>query len=217
MVLVVIGSLLTGSFVKLLRTDIGFEPDRALASIIIPSGEQYVQAESRALLCGRVIDSVRALSGVESAGVADALPFSGENHGALIALDPAEVRPGGGHLAETDAVSSSYLQAMGIRLLQGRWFREEEEKASSPAALVSEAAASRWWPGESALGKRICVNPGDDQPPQWKQVGGVVQSVRHAALQEPIGGEVYFSGGSLDKANFLVLRPSPPQTSTLSN
>jgi hypothetical protein len=83
-VLVVIGGELLTSFVKLIRTDPGFQADRILASVVLPARERYPDPTQRALFYKRILDSVRALPGVESAGTVDALPFSGENNGGYV-------------------------------------------------------------------------------------------------------------------------------------
>jgi predicted permease len=210
-VLVVIGGLLTGSFVRLLRTNPGFQADRVLASIIVPSADRYKSSESRRAFFRRVLDSVRTLPGVESAGTVDALPFSGENRGGFISTgEGVVVQSGAQPIAETDLVSADYLSAMGARLLQGRWFRDEDVKQSHDVAIVSDAAANLLWPGTVALGKRICVNCTPDKPQQWTQVIGVVTNMRHSGLDEQGGAEVYLASGALEHAQFLVVRTSRP-------
>ena len=84
LMLVVIGGQLLGSFLKLVNTDPGFQADRVLASVVLPAPERYQDPGQRALFYRRILDSVRALPGVESAGTVDALPFSGENHGGFV-------------------------------------------------------------------------------------------------------------------------------------
>jgi putative ABC transport system permease protein len=204
--LVVIGGLLTGSFVRLLQADTGFQPDRILASIIIPSGDQYNTPESRAVLFHKVLDSVRTLPGVELAGTVDALPFSSENHGGEIGKgDPNQALIG-----EVNRVSADYLQTMGVRLLDGRFFREDDMDPARENVIVSAFAANRLWPGESGVGKRICVNCSLPQFKQWKQVIGVVSDARHASLAEPIRAQVYNASAALQRAQFLVVRTARP-------
>src|SRR5207244_11686935 len=114
-------------------------------------------AEGRASVYKRFLDAVRTLPGVESAGTVDALPFSGENHGGFISLREAPA-PADQLVSEIDVVSTEYLQTMGIRLIAGRWFREEETKQSSNAAIVDEVATKRFLPPNSALSQTICVH-----------------------------------------------------------
>jgi putative ABC transport system permease protein len=204
--LVVIGGLLTGSFIRLLKSDIGFQADRVLASIIIASGDQYKNGEAQGVLFHSILDSVRTLPGVERAGTVDALPFSGENHGGTVGKGDANSE----QVAEVDRVSADYLQAMGVRLLDGRLFRDDDMEPPRDTAIVSATLASRLWPGDSAVGKRICVYCSNDQAKQWKQVVGVVSAVRHSGLDQPIGSEVYYASGALQNAQFLVVRTTRP-------
>jgi hypothetical protein len=112
--------------------------------------------------------------------------------------------------AEIDIAGGEYLQTMGVRLAEGRWFHEEEMRASSDAAIVNDVAAHRLWPGASAIGKQICVDCTPENPGNWKRVIGVVSSVRHAALDGPAPASVYLSGGALESAVFLVVRTNRP-------
>src|ERR1700693_587656 len=120
--LVIIGGLLTGSFVKLIRTNPGFDPDHVLASIIIAAGDQYRTPATHGILFRHIVDSVRALPGVESVATVDALPFSGENNGGTIRTDLSTPE----RQAEIDRVSADYLQTMGVQLIQGRWLRDDD-------------------------------------------------------------------------------------------
>lgn len=211
-VLVVVGGRLLGSFVQLLRTDPGFPADRVLASIIVASGDRYMNHPAeQGLLFRRILDSVRALPDVRSAGTVDALPFSGENNGARVtASDAGLSQPEAQPIAEVDSVSEGYLETMGVHLLEGRWFRKEETDPSRETAIVNDQTAARLWPGRDAVGGRICINCRAGQPPHWKQVIGVVSGIRHAALDEPPRLQVYLSGGALAVADFLVVRTSRP-------
>jgi putative ABC transport system permease protein len=203
--LVIIGGLLTGSFVKLIRTNPGFDADHVLASIIIAAGDQYRTPAKQGILFRRIVDSVRALPGVESVATVDALPFSGENNGGTIRADLSAPE----QQAEIDRVSADYLQTMGVQLIQGRWLREDDMAPDRDTAIVNEIAAARFWPGQDALGKRLCLC-WDVNSPVWKRVVGVVQTMRHSGLDEPAGAAVYYSSSALEHAQFLVVRTSRP-------
>jgi putative ABC transport system permease protein len=209
--LVVVGGQLLGKFVELLRTDPGFDADHLLASVVIPAPERYKTRDQRGVLYRQFLDSVRALPGVERAGTVDALPFSGENHGGFISdSESAVIEPSGQTAAEIDVVSAEYLQTMGVRLAEGRWFREEEMKESSDAAIVNDVAVSRLWPGTSAVGKQVCVYCTPENPRNWKRVVGVVSSIRHATMDGPQQANVYLSAAALENAYFLVVRTNRP-------
>lgn len=202
--LVVTGGQVLASFVRLLTTDPGFQADRILASVVLPALERYPNPEQRALFYRRILDAVRALPGVESAGTVDALPFSGENSGGSVSAgESAAAQP---LVAEIDVAGGEYLQTMGIRLVEGRWFRGEEMNASGDAAIVNTFVARHLWPGVSAVGQRICVSCTPENPRNWKRVIGVVSSASHAALDEPEKGNVYLAAGAMQRAVFLVVR-----------
>ena len=187
--LVVIGGQLLASFVGLLRTDPGFDAKHVLASVIIPAGDRYHTPEQHGLLFRRILDAVSVLPGVESAGTIDALPFSGENHGGLIRPAVESLQTA----AEVDVVSAGYLQTMGVRLTEGRWFVDDDMKESGDGVIVNNIAASHLWPETSAVGKRICVDCSPEKPNNWKRVVGVVSSIRHAAMDEPQGASALYS------------------------
>jgi hypothetical protein len=81
---------------------------------------------------------------------------------------------------------------------------------SSDAAMVNDFAAARLWPRDSAVGRRICVDCTPERPSNWKRVIGVVSSTSHAALNEPVKGNVYLSAGAMRNAVFLVVRTERP-------
>jgi putative ABC transport system permease protein len=112
-------------------------------------------------------------------------------------------------VAEVNRVSADYLQAMGVRLLEGRFFREDDMDITRDTTIVSSALAKRLWPGESAVGKRICVYCVSEYK-QWMQVIGVVSPVRHSSLDQPVGTELYYASGALQRAQFLVVRTTRP-------
>ncbi len=208
--LVVIGGLLAQALIHLIRTDPGFDADHVLASIIVPVGDRYPTPASRAPLWPKILEEVKRIPGVESAGVVDALPFSGENSVPPVTGDPAEAALGAGRSAETDFVSAGYLETMGVKLLRGRWFRDEDVTQDRQVAIVDEIAARILWPHGDAVGQRICVYCLKTQPQRWYQVVGVVGSMRHRSLDEAQGPAVYLTSKAYEKADFLVVRSHHP-------
>jgi putative ABC transport system permease protein len=210
--LVVVGGQLLANFASLLRTDPGFDAKRVTAFIIVRDSVRYQNPEKWGTFYRRSLDSVRALPGIESAGTDDALPFSGENTGGLVGKSVGGVPQGGQIAAEIDNVSAGYLQTMRIRLLQGRLLNEEDMGDASDAAIVSDVVAKRLWPGESAIGKPVCVFCSPEIPNNWKRIVGVVSSSRHASMDGPQEqATVYLAAGALPKAAFLVVRSDRPE------
>jgi putative ABC transport system permease protein len=114
-------------------------------------------------------------------------------------------------IAEVNVIGGEYLQALGVHLIAGRWFREEEMKHSSDTAILNSALAQRFWPTIiSAIGKQICIYCTPENPNNWKRVIGVVSSVRHADLDAAPGYNAYLGGGALESAAFIVVRTDRP-------
>jgi predicted permease len=209
--LVVGGGQLLASFMSLVRVDPGFASDRVLASVIIPDQTRYATAELRAQLYRQILDGVRFSTGIESAGTIDALPFSGENHGGLIGVNDSVVSESQDRVpAEIDLVSTGYLEAMGVRLIRGEWFHEQDMKDSGDSVIVNDIAAQKLWPRENPIGKLMCVYCSSKKPNDWKRVIGVVSGVRHRSLDEPLQPSVYMASHSLENAAFVVVRSNLP-------
>jgi putative ABC transport system permease protein len=209
--LVVVGGQLLANFAALLGTDPGFDAKRVTAFIIVRDSVRYQTPEEWGTFYRRALDSVRALPGIESAGTNDALPFSGENTGGLVGKNAGGAPQGGQIAAEIDDVSAGYLQTMGIGLLQGRLLNEEDMSDSGDAAIVSDLVAKLLWPGESAIGKLVCVFCSPENPNHWKRIVGVVSSSRHSSMDGPQQlATVYLAAGALPKAAFLVVRSDRP-------
>jgi len=204
--LVVIGGQILSSFVALIKTDPGFEANRIVASVVIPNPARYATHEQRASLYQRILTAVATMPGVERAGTVNALPFSGENDGGLI----GRIGSTDQIAAEVDVVSAEYLQTMGVRLIQGRWFTADEMRDSGDTVILNDVVARHLWPGKSAIGERICVNCSPQNPQNFKRVVGVVSSIRHASLEGPQGDSVYLSAGAFESAVFLVVRSDRP-------
>ena len=210
-VLVLFAGQLLGEFLRLIQSDPGFQAQHVLAAVVLPEPERYATSVRRAAIYQRFLNSLYAVPGVENAGVIDALPFSGENHGGFISVDNSgAMEPNSRSVAEIDVIGGDYLQAMGARLLAGRWFRQEEAQKSTGTAIVNDLLAKRLWPAHAAVGQRICIDCTPENPNNWKQVIGVVSTLRHAALDGPPHLNVYLSAGAFEQAAFLVVRTDRP-------
>jgi predicted permease len=182
--LLVVAGLLLRSFVNLLSVDRGFEVERVLALDVAVAPERY-QGSQRVAFYRDLLDDLRALPGVTSAGAVSILPLTPESEGNtfLVYLDsdtePSLDRP----IAHSRAVTPGYFTAMGIPLATGR-FLEAEEPGSH--VVVSEELARRLWPGaalSSIVGRGIKINEVTDKP---ATIVGVVGDVRAARLdREP--------------------------------
>ncbi len=179
------GGLLLHSFANLLDVDRGFAVQRVVTVNLNLPGNRYPDP-TIVRFTHSLLDSVRVLPGVVSAGVSDMLPLGGEGHNNLITIEGTDVpfmdRPG----ADIRRVNSEYFATMGIALRQGRIF--EETDGDHKLALVSALTAERLWPGENPPGKRFKI--GDPDGP-FVEVAGVVGDVKGVALDRAPSLTVY--------------------------
>jgi putative ABC transport system permease protein len=194
--LLVCAGLLINSFLRLRSVDPGFKVENLLTMGVVLPQEKYTTQERRSAFYKDLIGRVEALPGVRAAAVTNWIPLvnQGDSIGVSVEGHP-DPPPGQGKrpVVVTRVVSPNYFRAMGIQLLQGREFDEGRDRVDSPSVvLVSEALARRYWPGESAVGKR--VNPGDpNDPADWCEVIGVVKDVRQFELAADPKPQMYFT------------------------
>jgi len=178
--LLVVAGLLLRSFVNLLGVDRGFEVERVLSLDLALSPERYDGPE-RVAFYRDLLENLRALPGVTSAGAISILPLSPASEGNtfLIYLDSDTAARLDRPIAHSRAVTPGYFTAMGIPLASGR-FLEAEEPGSQ--VVVSEGLARGLWPDaplSSVVGRHIKINEVTDDP---ATIVGVVGDIRAARL-----------------------------------
>jgi predicted permease len=180
------GGLLLRSFVKLLDSDKGFAVQQIVTVNLNLPGTRYADQPQIVLFTRALLDSVRALPGVISAGVSNRLPLSGEGGNNLVSVEGTSVpfmqRP----VIDIRGVNDEYFGAMGIPLRQGRIFEEADRELK--LAVVSVLTAAKLWPGQNPLGKRVKI--GDPDGP-FIEVAGVVGDVKSVTLDRAPTMTVY--------------------------
>ncbi len=178
--------VLSGLFVRSLQGstqgDVGFDGRHVLIAAIDPSMLDY-PPERGAQLYADVTARLRALPGVEAAGVATVVPLSLDFEGGRRHMRPSGYQPQRGEDMEVhfNTVSPGYFQTLGIRLLRGRDFTAADRPGTEPVIVVNEAYAARYWPGRDPLAERVSVR-GDDGP--WLRVVGVVANTLYNSRGE---------------------------------
>jgi predicted permease len=199
------GGLLISSYVRLTHTNPGFDPNNLLTfSLDLPS-PPYTDSSSLGFL-NELLASVRSLHGVRAAAADWALPFSGDDPGAAVDIEGHAYAPGDTPVARVDAVTPGYFRAMGIPLLEGRTFGNEDDAKSLPVIIVNDAFARRYFPSESAVGRRIrpSLSAGSGTP--WREIVGVVGNIKQSALTENFKPEYYFPLAQFPNFGTVVVR-----------
>jgi predicted permease len=202
-VLLVSAGLLLRSFVRVLDVDLGFEPTRA--AVIRVDYDDGGDRARRAVILREMVDQVRALPGVEAAGITDMLPLDRNRSWGLAAKGRAYAK-GESQAALVRVVTPGYVGAMGMRLIEGRDFTWDDGPDAERVIIVNEAAARSHWPGEDPVGRLARFSGGD------AKVIGVISDVRQASMEAAAGPEVYTPATQNDPegAELVVRSPQPP-------
>jgi predicted permease len=203
-VLLVGAGLLLRSFLNTLAVDMGFNASQAsVMRIIYEQGD----GDKRAIALQEILRRVTALPGVQAVGVADMLPLGRNRSWQFWARDHAP-RRGEIDAALTRVITPGYLNAMGMRLREGRDFTWQDGDKREHAVIINQAAARHFWPGEDALGKLSIVDGGDMAP---ARVVGVIQDVSQTSLEAQAAPEIYVPvmQSSPEGANLVVRTGGP--------
>jgi putative ABC transport system permease protein len=180
--LLIVAGLLTTSLVRVLRVNAGFITDRVLAADIQLPPQNYSQPAARDRFYAGVLAGMRALPGVHSAGWVSILPLGGQGAVCDVSLPgdqvPVEQRP----LANFRVISPGYLKTIGIPLLRGRSFTENDR--GQRRVIISQNIAERFWPGKDPVGQK-CVGGWGQLRAEPSEVIGVVGDIRTTGLDEP--------------------------------
>ncbi len=163
-----------GLCVKSLRAlqaiDPGFEPAKVVTASFDLGQNGYDEARGRQFI-GRLSERVAALPGVEAVGFARIVAFSDVPWVGPLIIEGSRPQP-----VNTNAISPNYFQTLGASLAQGREFTARDTADAPPVAIVNEAAAHRYWPGQEVVGKRIIRGR------QFAEVVGVVRNSKEKGL-----------------------------------
>jgi predicted permease len=203
MILLIGAGLLVQSFVRLQRVDPGFRPEGILSFRVSLPPARYADLAKMSAAWRGILDAVRNLPGVTSAGAVSVLPFSGSNFPAAFAIEGRDTPPGGtAPLGDVRIVSPGYFSAMGIPLRRGRLFAETDTAEAPGVALVDEKLAKQYWPNEDPVGKRVRRSVLQSLP--WLTIVGVVGHVKHSQLDAESRGAIYYHYSQVPASNMTV-------------
>lgn len=176
--------LLTGAalFIKAaydaIHSDPGFDPQNLLTARLSLADARYEKAATQSAFFQELLEKLKVIPGVESAAVTSDLPAwdAGDVPFRLKGQDytPAEVRPRALHFV----VSPNYLRTAGIALIAGRGFTESDNANAPAVTLICEVFARRYFPDGDAIGKQVLIDSGDAKSAEWRQIVGIVRSVK---------------------------------------
>ena len=190
-VLVIGACLMVRTLVNVHRVRPGFEP-RGLLTFELDLGRYGRSAALRFVEDWE--SQVAALAGVEAVGATSHLPLDDyPNWYSAYRPEGVTATDGAALLADHRCVTPGYFHAMGARLIEGRFFDQQDNAAGRQVVIIDELLARSSWPGQSAIGKKVesehFTNKGI--VPVWAEVIGVVEHVRNHSLSKQLRGEIY--------------------------
>jgi putative ABC transport system permease protein len=244
LVLLVSATLLVRSLQRLFSVNAGFDASHVLTMRVQQSGSRYRANEARTAFFRDVLERVRAVPGVQSAGFTSQLPLSGDLdiYGIVFEKDLATTgKPGDDHGFFRYAVTPGYIEAMRIPLVRGRTLQDtdtgdvqrlcvgQQRCSAAPAAvLISQSFARRKFGNDDPIGQRVRLGPAAywfltyGQQTPWATIVGVVGDVRQASLAGTPADAIYVANSQWfwgDQQMTLVVRADNPVAliSTLRN
>jgi putative ABC transport system permease protein len=210
LVLLVGAGLLMRSFSHLRAVQPGFEAQGVVTFWQSLPKARYGDVDQQRQFFDQLLTKLTALPGIEEAGIASPLPFSGNDQGRTFTVvgraAPAQGMESSASLLTTNG---SYFRTMRIPLKSGRLFDARDKKDARPVILINDTFAQKYFPNENPLGQRLQIGEAKDGP--VREIIGVVGTAKHSNLAEADEAEYYLPfAQNPDRYSDLVVRTSQP-------
>lgn len=211
LVLLAGAGLMLRSFLHVVESDLGIQPQNVIAVQVILPGRRYAEPQTRLAFANDVVQRIQRLPGVEAAGATNFLPLSGFwGTSTVWAEGVPPPKPGEEPEADNRVATPDYFRAMGIRLVRGRTFTDRDTTDAPKVVIVNQALANRFWQNADPVGRRL--NLGDTANPDWWEVVGVVGDVKSFGQEEVTHLDIYrpFAQAPFSLIAFTVRTRSNP-------
>ena len=188
-VVLLVGALLLGrSLVRLLNTDLGVEVDRVVTASMSLSLNRDLTSAQQADLVNRVIDEVRTLPGVSTAGIGTVLPPTESRIVLTLRGDQ-----GLSYQAAAIPATPGYFSALGVRLLKGRFFNDADDDNHPPVMIMSADAARHFFGDGDPLGRTLSLPVFKDGKTRnaTMTLVGVIADVKYSGLEGPADNSIF--------------------------
>ena len=183
LLLLISGGLLLRSFVKLLTLDLGFDRSNVLL-VNADLRQLQVPPERRAALYDDLAARLRGLPGVQFVSRSFTTPLSNHQWNEEVLADAPHPPSGDQALSWFNAITPHYFQVLRTPLLAGRGFGQSDTRTAPQVAIVTEAFARTFFPGENVLGKRFQVKDDPGKPMPYVEIVGIVKDAKYANMRE---------------------------------
>jgi putative ABC transport system permease protein len=215
LVLLVGAGLLLRSFARLQSVNPGFQAENVLSMQISLGGQKYRESASVVQFYQRAVERIQQTPGVTAVGAISWLPLSGR--GSATDFRPGD-RPapklGEEPVADVRMVTPDLFRAMGIPLLRGRPFGEQDTASAPAVVIVNDAVAKQYWPNEEPIGKRIIMAWGKEIN---AEIVGVVGDVHLTALDQTPRATLYWPHTQLSNSFMSLMIRSTQDPASLTS
>ena len=191
-VLLVGAALLVNSYLRLQSEERGFDTENLLTLRVMPVPEAFPEQHEVVSFQRELVERISALPGVTAMTLASTVPFSGSTSVNTFTMVDGELPEGVEGRSLRQIVAPGYFRTMGIPLVRGRVFTEQDDAGAPGVVIINETMAERFWPGQDPIGKQIQQGSGDeDDAGRLRTVIGIVGDVKHRQLGEEIEAKRY--------------------------
>jgi len=215
LVLLTGAGLLIKSFINLQRVDPGFNPQNVLTMRLSLPAYKYPGDETFKSFTTQLLQRVKHLPGVQSAGLTTALPLSSVEAASSFTVEGQPLPTDGSFpVASYRVVSPDYFQVVSVPLLKGRVFTDQDVQDVQSVVIINQSMARSVFGNEDAIGKRLFVGSAKNA----SEIIGIVGDVRHSSLGQQPNPEMYVSYLQTPRPVYtLVVRTSLEPTSMVSS
>ena len=210
--------LMLASFQRILAIEPGFDPDHVLTGAVTPPASRYKDDPALLAFADRLLERVRALPGVQAAGITSNIPLGGNFNDSVILAEGYVMKPGESLISPfSTRVSPGFFEAMRIPLIRGRLFRASDDARAPKVTVIDERLAARFFGDKDPIGRRLWqaddgteLARGPGKTARFYTIVGVVGSVRMRALteREPVGAYYFPVAQDAIRTMTLVARTS---------
>ncbi|HXJ55851.1 MAG TPA: ABC transporter permease [Verrucomicrobiae bacterium] len=202
--------LLLKSLSKLNNFNPGFDPSGMLVAHTVLLGNRYADNTAARLAAAREITfRLEGLPGVAAVTFGNSLPLTSDMDASGSAIEGRTFAAHEYPFVRIRGVAANYFQTLHVPLLEGRHLAPSDNETGEKVAVINATMARRYWPEESAVGKR--VRPDALQTKDWLEIVGVVADIKNESLTQRPRPEIYFSYAQFPTRGLsLMLRTTLP-------
>ncbi|MDP9187527.1 MAG: ABC transporter permease, partial [Verrucomicrobiota bacterium] len=183
--LLVAAGLVLKSFSRLQSLSLGYEPRALFTARFELPWQKYNDRDKINTFAKALLDKVRGLPGVQNAAVSSNGPLMGGWQTGFWREENPRPQPSDMLNSDLEVVGGDYFSTLKVPLLRGRTFNERDTKDSPRVIIIDQAMAEQYFPGENPIGKRLGVDPGNDNENfVMSEIVGVVARMRFHAIDE---------------------------------